>query len=427
MSADGNSNDQWRRGTSIPISNSEESKNSRNFNSNGKQQEQQQKYSQRGSRYPSNQNQYRASNSTSFSSTKRSFDRAPAASANTVLTMSNLSRVGESERYVQRSNRRGEEDDMMSISSYSSISSFQSTFHSKQRLMQRDFSRDAIGHVIKRGVVLREEEGKALIKFENIIAIVSTPNLAELKDETEDAISNLVDIQNESSIVKGPKKVLVTAWRENSMGLDNIDEYNTYNYLIEGFTGIRASEADDMSKRPIDVTGEEFLSRLQAAADKHKDRLPAILDFTGSTASCFVKYTFLHLAVYHGMVSVVQKLIDFGCNVNAVANSKKKYTPIFYAFSKNAPPYVQSCPDIREQVVQLLLDTNQIVVDDVRNGDTILTKAIYLKLPTTAQVLLDLGADPDRKSSYGQTPREQAADMGLSLRFVAQSLDSLAT
>ena len=142
-------------------------------------------------------------------------------------------------------------------------------------------------------------------------------------------------------------------------------------------------------------------------------RLAAVLNFQGRAPDNF---SMLHHFAYQGFPELIEKALGAGADPRIKANSKKCYTPIFYALSENVPPEVTETT--RLEIVQLLLATDKVPIDELCDNVTILHKAVYLKLPIVAQWLLDMGADPDMvMPKYRETPRGIAEENGMVLRY----------
>lgn len=143
------------------------------------------------------------------------------------------------------------------------------------------------------------------------------------------------------------------------------------------------------------------------------ERLAAVLNFQGDKAPDF---TMLHHFAYQGFPELITLALRLGADPRLKANSKKQYTPIFYALSKEVPAAVTE--HTRWEIVSTLLATGRVEIDEICFGVTILQTAVYRGMSTIAQRLLDLGADPDMvMPEYRETPRGTAAAKGMALHY----------
>ena len=337
------------------------------------------------------------------------YGRAPSASTASLLTEQSLKRANLGRDEFKP---RSTDDETASISSYSSIASFQSTLHSRIRLQEREIERDRVGKAIKWGKILRIDDEKAMILHKNIIAIVAESDVQTLKKSELEEIENIlvrgVNVHN--------KRILVTAWKYETDELDTPEEYATHALLLDCWNSC-------CSEIEADSDGEAFIEALRLESAKHSpERFAAILNFEGLTSNAYMRFTFLHLAVWSGLPTIVESLLSLGASPNIIALTKKQYPPLFYAFSSAVPDIVRNEPFRRNRIAQLILEApitssrTPVDVNHIANNVTALQKAVYIGAAEAAQLLLNHGADPDIKGAY-ESARELALIKGMDLVY----------
>lgn len=333
------------------------------------------------------------------------YGKAPSASTASLLTEESLKRANLGrDKFKSRST----DDETASVSSYSSIATFQSTLHSRIRLQEREIDRESVGKAIKRGKILRIDDEKAMIVHENIIAIVAESEVQALQKSELDEIKTILS----------NKRILVTAWKFETDELDTPEEYATHALLLDCWNSC-------CSVIEAGSDGEAFIEALQLESSKHSpERFAAILNFEGLTSNAYMRFTFLHLAVWSGLSATVESLLSLGASPNILALTKKQYPPLFYAFSSKVPDIVRNEPFRRNRIAQLILEApitssrTPFNVNHIANNVTALQKAVYIGAAEAAQLLLNHGADPDIKQSY-ESARELALIKGMDLVYPA--------
>jgi hypothetical protein len=355
----------------------------------------------------------------SFQSTFHSTNRTKRQQS--ALTAANLSQLGNSNATL-----RGnfDEDDVMSVTSYSSIASFQSTYHSRHRCYERDVKRHEIGVAIKHGQLIKnaEDENSSMIVHNDLVVIVASSGkrMLDMRDATEDIIEKQISIKD----YQGPL-VAVTVWRmKNTYPLQSAEEYEMRDTINDLLTDAWAASVCYHTKNWVTArikVQNRMLKTLQEAESKFgRDRLAAILNFLGVTPSLqVIDIPSLHYAVWNGYTRIVKEMLRIGADLNLRSNSKKQYPPVFYAVSSYVPFVVRQNPDIRKEIVELFLnhESPPEINTVVKRDTTLLHKAVYIEHQQLAQLLLDRGADPDIKSTYGETPRQMAIEKGLELNY----------
>ena len=129
--------------------------------------------------------------------------------------------------------------------------------------------------------------------------------------------------------------------------------------------------------------------------------------------------TILHIAAFYGDAMVVQKLIEYGADVNA--KDTKQKTPLHLASKTEHYPNSFYNPDFFS-VHQLLLEHGADVDARAVDGSTPLCHASFIQNPEVVRLLLDHGADVNAREEDGWTPLRQAC---LSRREPRKTLEVL--
>jgi len=340
------------------------------------------------------------------------------------------------------------DDDVMSTTSYSSIATFQSTYHIKTRMFERNITRKQVGKAIKHGQLIKnsEEESTSMIVYNDIVVIaaVSRERIIAMRAAEEYAIEQQISFGTMSegantragteginsswrpqpfAPTRGPCVVAVTVWRlDNTTSLESEKEYK----LHADFMKCIANESDlggrlshsSLLRDPQTVESEAIQILLQAENTFSPDRLAAILNFLGVNPELeVVVFTCLHHVAWQGFPLLVEHLLRLGAIPDRKSNSKKKYPPVFYALSSVVPAAVRENPAVRVAVVKLLLPSHSHNIDEMCNGFSLLHKSVFGGHQEIAQMLLDKGANPDIRNKYNETPRDLALANGLLLSY----------
>jgi hypothetical protein len=338
------------------------------------------------------------------------------------------------------------DDDVMSTTSYSSIATFQSTYHIKTRMFERSITRKQVGKAIKHGQLIKnsEEVSTSMIVYNDIVVIaaVSRERIIAMRAAEEYAIGQQISFGTTSEgannragteginsswrqqpFAPTPCVVAVTVWRlDNTTSLESEEEYK----LHADFMKCIANESDlggrlshsSLLRDPQTVESEAIQILLQAESKFPPDRLAAILNFLGVNPELeVVVFTCLHHVAWQGFPLLVEHLLRLGAIPDRKSNSKKKYPPVFYALSSVVPAAVRENPAIRVAVVKLLLPSHSHNIDEMCNGFSLLHKSVFGGHQEIAQILLDKGANPDIRNKYNETPRDLALANGLLLSY----------
>jgi len=185
---------------------------------------------------------------------------------------------------------------------------------------------------------------------------------------------------------------------EKNVNLDTVDEL--------GFSPLMAAAAYNAQEcldclleydPDLDLQNPSGKTALMLACQSGHEEIAIRLMDEGAGIEGGDGSTPLHWAVDSNSVSIVKRLIEYDCDVNAL-DANSQWTPIFRLAS------VTGAPDVAQALIDAGADLS--ITDD--EGKTPLMQATINNNAKLVQVLLENGADPDFQNNLGRSARDMA-------------------